>query len=114
MLKPEDYTGSPNGRQGRKYEPPDRRGYTVINVLNFLKGRPWDDVALAYVHALRPSHIRVVIDGTQLDSQPWRVTVYLDDNKIRAIHQEVEVGLPDGCKNGGGLNELLQQGGVGV
>ncbi len=35
------------------------RGYTSIGVLPELNGRPWDEIALGLVHALRPSSIRV-------------------------------------------------------
>ena len=86
------------------YEPPSRRGYMSLDVLPQLIGTPWNAGALNLVHALRPSAIRVVDrarGGITLDSRAWRVTVYLgpDDRTIRAILQEVEVGLR-GCRYG--------------
>ncbi|MES2367179.1 MAG: hypothetical protein V4563_14980 [Pseudomonadota bacterium] len=105
-----DYMGNPNGRQGRAFQPLNRRGYTVIDVLQFLNGKPWDAVALAYVHALRPSHLRVVTTGIQLDAQTWRVTVWLnpDGKTIKHIEQEVEVGLPEGIEHGENLRRTLE------
>jgi hypothetical protein len=112
-LKPNDYIGKPkNSRQGQPFAPWDRRGYTVIEVLPKLKGKPWDEVALGYVHALRPSQLRVVQDGIQLDAETWRVTVWLkkDGLTISRIEQEVEVGLPDKCPHGAGLDAALHYG----
>ena len=89
------------------------RGYTVIEVLPKLKGKPWDELSLGYVHALRPSHLRVVqTDSIQLDWQTWRVTVWLEKDglTISCIEQEVEVGLPEKCPHGGGLNASLHYG----
>lgn len=109
MLGASDYQGNPNGRQGRPFEPYNVRGYTVLEVLPMLKGRPWDDFALGVVHSLRPSHLRVVQGGIQLDAQTWRVTVWLnkDGQTIKRIDQEVEVGLPDGYENGGDITQEL-------
>lgn len=51
-LMPDDYRGKPlNSRQGQPFKPWDRRGYTVIEVLPMLRDKPWDEVALAYVHS---------------------------------------------------------------
>jgi hypothetical protein len=78
-----------------------RYGFTSIKMLEFLNGRPWDDIALAYVHALRPDSIRVVRGEEKMNAHTWRVTVYVDaDDKITGIRQEVEVWLPDGVENG--------------
>lgn len=112
-LKPNDYRGKPlNACQGQPFKPWDRRGYTVIEVLPILKGKPWDEVALGYVHALRPGQLRVVQDGIQLDARTWRVTVYLkkDERTISRIEQEVEVGLPEECPHGAGLDAALRYG----
>lgn len=107
-MKLDDYRGKTDGRQGRKFTPLSHIGYTKIKPLTFLHGRKWNSVALAYIHALRPSHLRVVAGGgmCQLDAQTWRVTVLMksDGETIDEIHQEVEVGLPDGVENGYGLD----------
>jgi len=108
-----DYIGNPvDCRQGQKFDAWNRRGYTCIEVLPFLKNKPWDEVALGFVHSLRPTQLRVVQDGIQLDSQTWRVTVWLKSDKktIKRIEQEVEVGLPDECANGAALEEALHSG----
>lgn len=113
QLNPNDYIGKPvNARQGQPFVPFDDRGYTVIEVLPQLNGKPWDEVALGYVHALRPSQLRVVQDSAQLDSENWRVTVWLESDglTIHCIEQEVEVGLPQGCPHGAGLDAALQYG----
>lgn len=72
----------------------DSRGFTSIPVLEFLKGQPWDDRARNLVHALRPSSVRTSTGALNCDSQTWRVTVVLtqDRKTIRSITQEVEVG----------------------
>lgn len=81
---------------GREYEEPETMSFSAMPVLEFLWGRAWDDYALNFVHALRPSIIRVIIPGrgVKLDSYLWRVTVGLDEDnrKIAFIEQEVEVG----------------------
>lgn len=83
------------------YEQPERRGFTVVPVLPFLTGRMWDECALAFVHTLRPSSIRVTPGEEKCDARTWRVTVVVDEHDvIRSIHQEVEVGLPDRWRYG--------------
>lgn len=96
-------------RQGKRY-PTDQwpRSYTSIKALEFLVGRAWDDIALAYVHALRPSMIRVVRAEETTDAQPWRVTVYVDEKDIiTGIRQEVEVWLPQGVEDGHALSTRI-------
>lgn len=93
------------------FEEFNSRGFICIKVLPELNGRPWNDVALGYLHSLRPSRIRVIKDGwTQCDSRLWRVTVYLekDGETIKRIDQEIQVGLPEGCNNGAHLKEMLK------
>lgn len=113
-MKPSDYLGKPvNAVQGRTFIPWDSIGFTVLRVLPNLTGRPWDDIALAYVHSLRPSSLRVIrsTEGTQLDARDWRVTVYLSaDSTIKSIDQEVRVGLPDGVSHGAALEYQLDDG----
>lgn len=88
------------------YKNPERLGWTVLEVLRELWGRPWDQYALNLVHSLRPTGIRVTNSGMTLDAQTWRVTVYLeeDDRTIAKIDQEVEVGCL-GAKHGHGLGK---------
>jgi len=100
MNSPESYLGS----LGTDYVPPPKTGFTSIEVLPFLVGRPWDTIALAYVHALRPSTIRVSNGMLKANARPWRVTVLTEGNVITEITQEVEVGLPDGVANGWDLD----------
>ncbi len=95
-------------------EPPDLRkqgchSSTSLTVLPELTGKPWDEVALAYVMALRPSVIRVCEIG-HLDSWPRRVTVWMKDDKISRIQQEVDVCLPDGIVHGTSLKHALRYG----
>lgn len=95
------------------YEPPQRTGYTSIQILSFLNGKPWDELALAYIHAVRPSSIRVTKGGITLDSRTWRVTVIVDEeNIIKEITQEVEVGLPEKVVHGQALDHALTYGGI--
>lgn len=87
--------------QGKSYESPSRRGYGYMEILSFLTGKPWNKVAMGYVHAVRPSYIRVIKGEETTDSKVWRVSIYIDkDNIIEKIMQEVELGLPDGVHNG--------------
>lgn len=101
--------------QGHRFEESDRRGYLSIDVLDFLKGKPWDEVSLAYVSALRPSYIRVILhgQGQTLDAMTDRVTVHLDEaGKIDEISQEVSVWLPERVAHGEALRHALQYGGI--
>lgn len=111
-LMPEDYEGSPvSVSQGQAFRKWPVTGFQSISVLPFLVGKPWNEVALGYVHALRPSHVRVTTGMVQLDAMVWRVTVLIDDSKtIKNITQEVEIGLPDGVSNGMAMNEALLYG----
>ncbi len=94
-----------------KFKKFNRSGQTSINVLEFLHGKQWDDIALAYVHALQPSSIRVTHGTTKADSRQWRVTVYIDDdNNIKEITQEVVVGLPEEVAHGEALGVALRYG----
>ena len=109
-MNAEDYKKRTGFRQGHTFEAWNRRGFICVDVLTFLNGKPWDDYALGAVHALRPSWIRVVPadGGIQMDAQVWRVTVWLtEDGTIGTIDQEVEVGLPDDCRNGGDLDQKI-------
>lgn len=113
-VKANDYRSPEPGahRQGRPFKEWDDVGFTVIEPLTFLYGRPWDDLALGYVHAIRPSHLRVIDGGSvQMDAQAWRVTVFVDESGlITSIEQEVEVGLPDGIDCGDELDSKLREG----
>lgn len=86
--------------------------YTTIKVLEFLVGRQYDEIAKAYIRALRPSAVRVTDGGVKCDSKTWRVTVILDreTKAIWEISQEVEVDLPDGIDNGWELDCALKAG----
>lgn len=93
-LNPEDYGGKPNGaNQGAAFDaqPDCYCAGTTIEVLCFLRGRKWDEVALRFVTSLRPSWIRVVHESEQTDSKPWRVTVWVDEfMRIQRIEQQVK------------------------
>jgi hypothetical protein len=64
-------------------------------VLEFLWGQPWNNLALNYVTALRPSSIRVSTGCVTADAYTWRVTVILerDERTIKLIEQECDVGI---------------------
>ena len=86
-----------------------RRSYICIEVLPFLKGRKIDKVVMGYLHALRPSSVRVCYDMATLDSVTWRVTIWLnEDETIREIMQEVEIGIYEDVKNGLHLKCILE------
>jgi hypothetical protein len=100
-----NYTGAEAyyNNAGKPFKAWEHRAYLSIDVLPLLKGKPWDDLALSYVSALRPSLIRVIKwgEGQAANAVTWRVTVNLDENNlIRKITQEVEVCVPEGCTTG--------------
>lgn len=86
------------GAQGSPYDKSylKSHGSCCVEVLPFLKGRKWNNLALAWVHCLRPSSIRVGVSQTA-DSIPYRVSVTLGPNKtIVEITQEVQVAFCSG------------------
>ncbi len=90
----------------------DTIGSTSISHFAFLNGRELDEVALSFIHALRPSKVRVVFGSVKADACNWRVTIYLysmEDRRIKEITQEVEVGLPDDCENSDELWARLEK-----
>lgn len=97
---------------GLPYNAPRRTGYTVLPVLQFLWGHPWNDLALCYVHSLRPSSLRVTGGEITCDSRTWRVTVFLKDDlrTIDRIEQAVEVGEYSGME----LRELSEKAAIEV
>ena len=90
----------------------ESHGYTTIEVLDLLVGRPWDERAQSFLRALRPSSVRVhPMDELKSNARPWRVTVMLDgEGLVRRIEQEFEVGLAKGWQNGHDAGEWLEKG----
>lgn len=88
------------GPRGADYQPPSEgAGYTSIDVLPFLIGMEFDDLAMAWIHSLRPSRVRVITHNgcLTLDACHWRVTVHLDGReRIARVSQEVAVGYASG------------------
>ncbi len=90
-------------------------GFTVLRVLQFLEGLPFDNLAIAYIHALQPTCIRATFGCVTCDAVTGRVTVFLDrsegfDDKvkkptptIRKIEQEVQVLFGSGYDVGRNL-----------
>lgn len=85
-------------------------GWGVIKQLEFLNGQPWNNLALNYVMALRPSSIRVTTGMCTCDAVTWRVTVILEEDKrtIKYIEQECNVGSI-GAECGHDLRLKLEQ-----
>jgi len=105
-LEATDYADSYRSGSRIPYSEPPCYGWTCLDVLPNLVGRPWDQFALNMLRSVRPSGIRVVgySQCMTADSAPWRVTVRLDkDNRtISKVEQEVEVGTV-GAQHGHGL-----------
>lgn len=101
-----DYADAYLGRHGTTAVIPCDKNlvWTVIPVLEFLNGRPWNNVALNYVMGLRPSTIRVTAGEVAADSYTWRVTVHLelDGRTVKHIEQEVQT-MGVGCRYGADL-----------
>lgn len=75
--------------------------FEVIEVLEFLKGRKWDDIALAYCTALNPTYIRVTTGIITLDARVGRITVYIDSSdNIYKITQETRIKVGDNIRSG--------------
>jgi hypothetical protein len=100
------------GTWGIPYEEDPKSGhcYTDIEVLEFLKGRSCDDFALSYISALRPSSIRITEGECTCDARPGRVTVFIKNNIIEKIEQEVTILSCDPFKNGYQHNVYLKTG----
>jgi len=93
------------GAQGEHYEnPSNSTGYTSIDVLEDLWGMPYNNLILAYVHALRPSKVRVSYGEQTLDSCCWRVSIVLEDKEgetfVHSIRQEVAIAYSSGADVG--------------
>jgi hypothetical protein len=103
-------------RNGVKAQSPeelfDEYSWTDIEPLKELHGRKWDDFALAYVHSLRPTTIRVILHGATLNSIPGRVTVWLEDDNetIHNIEQEITIPIPPGFEDGHDMMVFLETG----
>lgn len=99
-------------RQGKRFEIEYKEGefeghsWTSIPVLEFLRGKPWNNLALCYVTGLRPDCIRVSTGCQTLDAWPNRVSVLLEDDgrTIHGIEMEVQVMLVPGVENGHDLD----------
>ena len=93
---------------GVQYVPCPDRGYTSVEVLQFLYGLTWNELALNWIDGLNPSLIRVSTGTLTCDSNPGRVTVFLDkENYIKKIEQEIVVGLRN-CEDGHDLKQQTQ------
>lgn len=99
------------GDHGVEYQKPTKSAWTTIKVLQFLYGRKCDDLILSYIHALRPSAIRITSGYVTCDAMTWRVTVFVDSkNKVKSIEQEVEVATCEPFENGYQLDKFLKYG----
>lgn len=78
--------------------PPEKTDevYLDLDVLPFLYGKPWNNLALNLVMSLKPTAIRVINDsnGATCDAWAGRVTVWLenDGRTIESINQEAICG----------------------
>lgn len=97
------------------YDKPKRTGYYVLPILPFLVGQPWDELALCLVESVKPACIRVTYGEEKTDAYTGRVTVTVDKNDIiRAIKQEVSVGLLNTHNHAWDLIQELRKRGVKV
>lgn len=95
-LKEKDAAEYYKGGNGKKLEHCGVEGVASIEVLEFLKGMPFDNLIVAWLYSLHPSMIRVSYGEVCCDSYTDRVTVWLNaDDTVEKITQEVVVGY--GC-----------------
>lgn len=107
MKKPEDYKVYHHVRVTEE-DRNQRSSLVCIEVLQFLKGHPWNEIALAFVTALEPTAIRVTTDWITADSCCGRITIYVDEsNNIKAIERECRVWLPEGAQHGYDLSASI-------
>jgi hypothetical protein len=84
----------------KAWEPDPAGGYTTLAVLPQFIGKRLDNSLFAYLHALRPSAVRISYGEVTCDSKPWRVTVIIEKRDgvdyIQDITQEVSIGCGSG------------------
>lgn len=101
--------GTPWNNEGVRSE-----GSLSVPVLEFLRGRKLDEVVTSYLHALRPSMVRITEGTVKLDARRWRVTIFVKKIKrsffVTRIEQEVPVLLPNGVSHGDALRLALRYG----
>lgn len=89
-------------------------GMSSIPILEFLIGRKYDSVVLAYVSAFRPSVIRVTLGMVKLDWHANRVTIDVVKKGrsffVTAIHMEVAMALPSAISHSDALRLALDRG----
>lgn len=89
------------GMGGHEYVRPGAFGYVHLEIAEFLKGRPWDDKALACLNMYRPSKICVTRGEQHTDWHLWRIHVAIDESEvITHVSQEVEIALAGDWGNG--------------
>ena len=112
MFNLNDFHGTQGAEYPKnRYEMFETFSSLSIPILEFLTGKPWGAIALAYVHGMHPSCIRVTTGIMTLDAWRDRVTVLIDEHGIiEKITQQIEVGLPEGVMHGSALREALQHG----
>lgn len=87
------------------------RGFLSVEYFPFLKGKPLDDIALAYIKTLNPRSVRVSQSSLHADARTGRVTVMInEDGLIESIRMEIEIGLPEGTTCGESLRIALKYG----
>src|SRR5262245_36866719 len=100
--------------QGHPYEDEtDRYGFISIEVLPVLKGKPWNEVALAYVSSLKPDRIRVVRhhQGQTMAAMTGRGTVQLgEDGRREENTEDALVWLPQKVAHGEAPRYALEYG----
>lgn len=81
------------------------RGYTSTNILPELTGKPFNNVAMGYIHGFHPTSVRASTGCVTCDASTGRVTVILevDNITIRSISQEIEVAGGSGSDLWNGL-----------
>lgn len=92
-----DYYRDGNGKP-YKSDFVGNRGYSCVRILEFLNGKPFNNVAMGYIHGFHPTKIRVSTGSVCTDARTGRVTVMLEqDNKtIKYIEQEIEIAGANG------------------
>lgn len=93
-LEKDDDISQYRSTRGFFYTQPPRAstGYSTVAILQELYGLPLSNLVLSFVHGFNPRMIRVTEGEVTTDSQPGRVTIFVDaENRVVSIEQEISV-----------------------
>ncbi len=80
--------------KGSGFEPFPSCKFAMIPIARELWGREWNDDALSFLHAFRPSGISVTTGEVLTVARQWWITVTVNDKGLMTkIEQEARIGM---------------------